>query len=99
VKVARLHAPGDIRVSEEPDPEPGPDDELIRVTAVGLCGSDRHWFAEGGIGDTVLAQPLVLGHEIAGTIASSRYPLERLGAAFDDLGQRRGLKVVVEPST
>ena len=32
---------------------PGPDEELVRVAAVGLCGSDRHWFVEGGIGDAV----------------------------------------------
>jgi L-iditol 2-dehydrogenase len=38
------------------------------VTAVGLCGSDLHWFAEGGIGDAVVEQPLVLGHEFAGVL-------------------------------
>ena len=38
----------------------------MRVTAVGLCGSDRHWFLEGGIGDAALDRPLVLGHEFVG---------------------------------
>lgn len=38
------------------------------MTAVGLCGSDLHWFAEGGIGDAVVEQPLVLGHEFAGVL-------------------------------
>ena len=41
---------------------------LVRVTAVGLCGSDRHWFVEGGIGDAVLTGPLVLGHEFVGVV-------------------------------
>ena len=65
VKALRLHGPGDLRLHEEPAPEPGEDEVLLRVTAVGLCGSDRHWFAEGGIGDAVLTRPLVLGHEFA----------------------------------
>jgi L-iditol 2-dehydrogenase len=44
---ARLHGAGDIRPETEPVPDPGPGDELVRVTAVGICGSDLHWFAEG----------------------------------------------------
>src|SRR6185503_3977655 len=66
MKVARLHAAGDVRVHDEPAPVPGPDEKLLRVTAVGLCGSDLHWFGEAGIGDARLAQPLILGHEFAG---------------------------------
>jgi L-iditol 2-dehydrogenase len=53
------------------------------VTAVGLCGSDRHWFVEGGIGDAVLTRPLVLGHEFAATIES---------------GPRAGERVAVDPA-
>jgi len=66
VKVARLHSVGDVRLHDEPAPSPGPDETLVRVTAVGLCGSDLHWFGEAGIGDARLARPLVLGHEFAG---------------------------------
>lgn len=40
----------------------------MQVTSVGLCGSDLHWFTEGGIGDARLSRPLVLGHEMAGVI-------------------------------
>ena len=83
MKVARLHAPADVRLHEEAEPRPGFDEELIRVTAVGLCGSDRHWFTEGAIGDAVLTQPLVLGHEISGVI---------------DRGPRRGQRVAVDPA-
>ena len=83
MKAARLYAPGDIREDWMADPEPDADEELIRVSAVGLCGSDRHWFAEGGIGDAVLARPLVLGHEIAGVIES---------------GPRQGVRVAVDPA-
>jgi L-iditol 2-dehydrogenase len=84
LRAARLHAPGDVRLHDaEADPVPGAGEELVRVDAVGLCGSDLHWFSEGAIGDAVLGTPLVLGHEIAGTIAS---------------GPRRGLRVAVDPS-
>ncbi len=66
MKVARLHSAGDIRLHEEPIPIPGPDETLVRVKAVGLCGSDLHWLSEAGIGDAQLSRPLVLGHEVAG---------------------------------
>jgi L-iditol 2-dehydrogenase len=66
MKVARLHAAGDLRLHEEPEPAAGPGETLVQVSAVGLCGSDLHWFRAGGIGDAVLSQPLVLGHEFAG---------------------------------
>jgi L-iditol 2-dehydrogenase len=66
LKVARLYSISDIRLHEEPIPTPGPDETLVRVKAVGLCGSDLHWFSEAGIGDAQLSKPLVLGHEFAG---------------------------------
>jgi L-iditol 2-dehydrogenase len=56
---------------------------LVRVTAVGICGSDLHWFDEGAIGDARLAHPLVLGHEGAGVIAG---------------GPRRGERVAIDPA-
>jgi L-iditol 2-dehydrogenase len=63
---ARLHAAHDLRLHDEPVPSPAAGCELIRVSAVGICGSDLHWFDEGGIGATRLDRPLVLGHEWAG---------------------------------
>lgn len=66
MKVVRLHAAGDLRIHEEPVPVPGVGARLVRVKAVGVCGSDLHWFAEAGIGDAQLQHPLVLGHEFAG---------------------------------
>ncbi len=70
MRCATIHAPGDIRVGEMPDPVAGPGESLVRITSVGLCGSDLHWFAEGAIGDAVLTRPLVLGHEMAGVVVS-----------------------------
>jgi L-iditol 2-dehydrogenase len=83
MRTARLHAAGDVRLHDEPDPVVRPDEELVRVTAVGLCGSDRHWFLDGAIGDADLSHPLVLGHEISGVIAS---------------GPRAGMRVAVDPA-
>lgn len=66
MKVLRLFKPGDLRIQDEPLPTPGANEALIRVKAVGVCGSDLRWFTQGGIGDATLDHPLVLGHEFAG---------------------------------
>ena len=50
----------------------GEGEKLICVRAVGICGSDSHWFAEGGIGDVQLEHPLVLSHEFAGIAESGQ---------------------------
>jgi L-iditol 2-dehydrogenase len=81
--VARLHGPGDIRLADEPQPAVPEGASLVRVDAVGICGSDLHWFTEGSIGDAQVGSPLVLGHEMGGTIAA---------------GPRRGQRVAIDPS-
>ena len=84
MRAARLHAMGDLRVAEEPEPAAErPDVSLVRVTAVGICGSDLHWWDEGAIGDARISHPLVLGHEGAGVIAD---------------GPRRGERVAIDPA-
>src|SRR3990172_881232 len=70
MKVLRLHAARVLEVHEEPDPVPGAGEELVRVTGVGLCGSDLHWYEDAGIGDAKLERALVLGHEVGGVVAS-----------------------------
>jgi L-iditol 2-dehydrogenase len=74
----RLHDRHDLRLHEEPAPTPAFGELLVRVTAVGLCGSDLHWFDEAGIGDAVLAEPLVLGHEFVGLVESGARTGERI---------------------
>ena len=79
--VARIHGVRDVRLSHEPIPVPGPGESLVRVEAVGLCGSDIHWWTHAGIGDARVVSPLVLGHEAAGTVvegplAGSRVAIE-----------------------
>ena len=83
MNVLRLHGPGALQLHAEPVPIPGPDEVLLRITAVGLCGSDLHWYENASIGTTVLSAPLVLGHEFAAVIAS---------------GPRTGMRVAVEPA-
>lgn len=72
MKVVRLHGAGDIRLHEEPMPVPAGGESLLRVRAIGLCGSDLHWLSEGGIGDAQLVHPLILGHEFAATDESGQ---------------------------
>ena len=79
---ARLHGAGDVRVAPEAVVAPGPGEVLLRVAAVGLCGSDLHWWEEGSIGDAALEQPLILGHEFSGVIVD---------------GPRAGERVVADP--
>jgi L-iditol 2-dehydrogenase len=66
---AVLHAPGDVRIEQRAIPDPGPREVLVEIRAVGVCGSDVHYFEHGRIGDHVVRAPLVLGHESAGVVA------------------------------
>jgi len=50
----------------------GAGEKLVRVKSVGVCGSDLHWFGEGGIGDAKIERPLVLGHEMAGVTSDGQ---------------------------
>lgn len=66
---ARLHGPADVRIERLPKPgPPGPGQVLLRVKAVGVCGSDLHTYRHARIGDTRLEGPLILGHEFAGVV-------------------------------
>ena len=81
MRVARLHGAHDLRVGDEPKPEAGAGESLVRVEAVGVCGSDLHWFEEGAIGDARLDAPLVIGHEFAGVVEAG--PLAGRRVAVD----------------
>jgi L-iditol 2-dehydrogenase len=83
MRTARLYGTADLRVGDEPAPEAGAGQTLVRVTAVGICGSDLHWYEDGAIGDAKLERPLVPGHEGAGEIAA---------------GPRRGERVAIDPA-
>lgn len=78
---------GELRTEQRPVPVPGRGEVLVRITSVGVCGSDTHYFAEGRIGSFVVDSPLVLGHEPAGVIVA-------LGEDVSDrpIGQRVSLE-------
>ncbi|MCL8027148.1 NAD(P)-dependent alcohol dehydrogenase [Nocardioides bruguierae] len=59
---------GVIEMQERPVPVAGPGEVLVRVASVGVCGSDVHYYRHGRIGDAVVDAPLVLGHEVSGTV-------------------------------
>jgi L-iditol 2-dehydrogenase len=69
-RAAVLTRPGEIVLEERPLPEPGPREVLVEITAVGVCGSDVHYYEHGRIGPHVVRAPLVLGHESAGRVAA-----------------------------
>ena len=88
MRAAVLNRPGEVEVVERPSPEPGPHEVLVRVRAVGVCGSDTHYYDHGRIGRFVVESPMVLGHESAGVI-------EAVGEHVDPA--RVGQRVSIEP--
>jgi L-iditol 2-dehydrogenase len=70
MKALVLHGIGDLRVDNLPKPTPGPGQVLVRVRAVGLCGSDVHYYTHGRIGEQVVTKPMIVGHEGAGEVAA-----------------------------
>jgi L-iditol 2-dehydrogenase len=68
---------------------PGPGEVLLRVASVGVCGSDVHYYLEGGIGDAVVTEPIIMGHEFSAWVAG-------LGEGVK--GLEVGQLVAVEPA-
>lgn len=87
-RAAVLFAAHDVRIQERPVPDPAADEVLVRVTSVGVCGSDVHFFHDGHLGDWSVDEPLVLGHESGGVIVA-------VGADVDPA--RVGERVSIEP--
>jgi len=69
MRIAELVEPRRFRLIEGPISDPAPGEVQVRVHSVGICGSDLHYYAEGGIGDTPCKYPMVLGHEPTGVVA------------------------------
>jgi (R,R)-butanediol dehydrogenase / meso-butanediol dehydrogenase / diacetyl reductase len=83
----RVHGPGDVRVDQVPEPEPGPRDVVVRVAACGICGSDLSYIKMGGLAGPG-KEPMCLGHEMAGVV-------DWVGS--DVTSARTGDRVVVQP--
>ncbi|ORM33901.1 NAD(P)-dependent alcohol dehydrogenase [Williamsia sp. 1135] len=81
MRASVLTAPGELILERRDVPSPDSGQVLIQVSAVGVCGSDAHYYRHGRIGDYVVTAPLVLGHEAAGRIVSvgAGVPVDRIG--------------------
>ncbi|MEV1169288.1 NAD(P)-dependent alcohol dehydrogenase [Nonomuraea sp. NPDC049784] len=88
MQAAVLRGVRHLQIEERPVPEPGPGEVLVQVNAVGVCGSDVHYYQHGRIGDFVVEQPMVLGHESGGVVTA-------VGRGVD--ASRIGQRVSIEP--
>lgn len=88
MRASVLLSANELEIQQRPVPTPDADQVLVRIEAVGVCGSDVHFFHEARLGDWVVEEPLVLGHESAGVIVA-------VGADVDPA--RVGERVSIEP--
>lgn len=75
-----LHAEKDLRIETVPVAEVKEDQVLVRIGAGGICGSDLHYYLDGGFGVVRVRQPIVLGHEVAGTVEAVGAKVTRVKA-------------------
>ena len=85
----QIAAPDELRLQEQDAGEPGPGQVMVRVAFGGICGSDLHYFHQGGFGTVRIKRPMILGHEVAGTVVA-------LGEGVSSLTM--GSRVAVNPS-
>jgi len=88
MKAAVLHSALDMRIEEVAVPEIGREDVLVNIKAVGICGSDVHYYLHGKAASFVVTEPLILGHECTGDVTRVGQGVKRI-----KVGQR----VVIEP--
>lgn len=82
-----IYGPGEAGFIDIPQPAPGPDDVVVKVAACGICGTDLHYVAMGGL-PVAGGGPMRIGHELSGVVAA-------VGSAV--AGVRAGQRVVVNP--
>ncbi|MGM7678408.1 NAD(P)-dependent alcohol dehydrogenase [Microbacterium sp. A94] len=87
---AVMPALGTIRVQEVPVPEPSAGEAIVRIEAVGICGSDTAYYRVGYIGDWKVEGPIILGHEAAGTVVATGSEVTNVAV---------GDRVAIEPGT
>ena len=89
MKAIVIHGAKDLRIEERPVEDVGPGQVDIAVEAGGICGSDLHYYNHGGFGTVRLREPMILGHEVGGTVKT-------LGEGVSSLAV--GDRVAVSPS-
>ncbi|MBV2187090.1 MAG: L-idonate 5-dehydrogenase [Rhizobium sp.] len=88
-RVARLYGTRDLRIDTQPMPPLGPGEVLLHMAAGGICGSDLHYYQDGGFGPVRVREPIIAGHEASGYV-------ESIGK--DVVGIAPGMLVAVNPS-
>jgi len=71
MQVAELTGLRRFEMVDRPVPEPGPGELQVRVSAIGICGSDMHAYSEGGVGESPCNYPMVIGHEPSGVVVKT----------------------------
>jgi L-idonate 5-dehydrogenase len=84
------HAKNDLRIENLPEPAPASGEAVIEIAYGGICGSDLHYWLHGAAGESVLREPMLLGHEVVGTVVA---------AGAGGVGPREGERVAVHPGT
>jgi L-iditol 2-dehydrogenase len=84
-----IHGEKDLRLGDLPEPELKPGDYKLKVASTLVCGSDLHYYLEGGIGTRRIQKPHVPGHEFAAWVWDDR---------AEEVGLKKGQLVAVEPS-
>lgn len=85
-----VHAAHDMRVEELGEPRPAADEAIVEIAYGGVCGSDLHYWQHGAAGASILREPMILGHEVSGTVVQ---------AAADGTGPAAGTRVAAHPLT
>lgn len=88
MKIAQLTQTEEIEIKSRDRPEPSESEVVVEVSNVGICGSDVHWYSHGGMGNRVVTDPLILGHESAGHVVE---------VGQDVTGITVGEEVAIEP--
>ncbi|WP_064845039.1 MULTISPECIES: L-idonate 5-dehydrogenase [unclassified Rhizobium] len=70
-RLARLYQKGDLRVETDTVPALGPGEVLLKMAAAGICGSDLHYYQDGGFGPVRVREPIIPGHEAAGSVSQA----------------------------
>ncbi|MEX0628547.1 MAG: L-idonate 5-dehydrogenase, partial [Cucumibacter sp.] len=89
MKAIVIHGARDLRIEERKTHAPGPGEVAVRVARGGICGTDLHYYQNGGFGTVKLREPMILGHEVSGYVEALGD--EVAGLALGDL-------VAVSPS-
>lgn len=72
MKAVVVRGAGDFAAEDWPTPVPGDGEVLVRMAWAGICGSDLSYAHRGRVGDFVITEPLVAGHEVCGEVAEDR---------------------------